>query len=98
MMQPCVNFVGTCHTGSASRLLREDTSLFTLTAIFIVIVTCTGATPNQEKAMRIKGLECLVSILKCMVEWSKDIYVNPHSHSNLSKSRVYKIFVITMTF
>ncbi|ESP03614.1 hypothetical protein LOTGIDRAFT_180087 [Lottia gigantea] len=25
-----------------------------------------GATPNQEKSMRIKGLECLVSILKCM--------------------------------
>ena len=37
--------------------------------------------------MRIKGLECLVSILKCMVEWSKDLYVNPHSQSNLSQSR-----------
>jgi brefeldin A-inhibited guanine nucleotide-exchange protein len=42
-----------------------------------------GATHNQEKSMRIKGLECLVSILKCMVEWSKDLYVNPHSQSNL---------------
>ncbi|CAF4488945.1 unnamed protein product [Rotaria sp. Silwood2] len=30
-----------------------------------------------------KGLECLVSILKCMVEWSKDLYVNPHLQSNL---------------
>ena len=29
--------------------------------------------------MRLKGLECLVAILKCMVEWSRDIYVNPHS-------------------
>ncbi|KYN11925.1 Brefeldin A-inhibited guanine nucleotide-exchange protein 1 [Trachymyrmex cornetzi] len=28
-----------------------------------------GASPNQEKSMRIRGLECLVSILKCMVEW-----------------------------
>lgn len=27
--------------------------------------------------MRIRGLECLVSILKCMVEWSRDLYVNP---------------------
>lgn len=36
-----------------------------------------GASPNQEKSMRIRGLECLVSILKCMVEWSKDLYVNP---------------------
>ena len=38
-----------------------------------------GATANQERSMRIKGLECLVAILKCMVEWSRDIYVNPHS-------------------
>ncbi len=28
--------------------------------------------------MRVTSLECLVSILKCMVEWSKDVYVNPH--------------------
>ena len=36
-----------------------------------------GASLNQEKSMRIRGLECLVSILKCMVEWSRDLYVNP---------------------
>ena len=30
--------------------------------------------------MRLKGLECLVSILKCMVEWSRELYLNPHSH------------------
>ncbi|KAK0173297.1 hypothetical protein PV328_006514 [Microctonus aethiopoides] len=36
-----------------------------------------GASPNQEKSMRIRGLECLVSILKCMVEWSRDLYINP---------------------
>ncbi|XP_048255616.1 brefeldin A-inhibited guanine nucleotide-exchange protein 1-like isoform X2 [Haliotis rufescens] len=44
-----------------------------------------GASPNQEKSMRIKGLMCLVSILKCMVEWSKDLYINPHSQSNLGQ-------------
>ena len=27
--------------------------------------------------MRVKGLECLVSILKCMVEWSRDYYIDP---------------------
>ena len=43
-----------------------------------------GATQLQEKSMRIKGLECLVAILKCLVEWSRDIYVNPHSQSNLA--------------
>ncbi|XP_020613851.1 brefeldin A-inhibited guanine nucleotide-exchange protein 1-like [Orbicella faveolata] len=39
-----------------------------------------AATPVQEKSMRLKGLECLVSILKCMVEWSRELYLNPHSH------------------
>lgn len=36
-----------------------------------------GISPQQEKAMRVKGLECLVSILKCLVEWSHDLYINP---------------------
>ena len=42
-----------------------------------------GATPQQEKRMRMKGLHCLVSILKCMVEWSKDLYTNPNMQTNL---------------
>ena len=42
-------------------------------------------TPVQERALRIKGLECLVAILKCMVEWSsRDLYVNPNAHSNIA--------------
>lgn len=44
-----------------------------------------GATPGQEKSMRIRGLECLVSILKCMVEWSKDLYVNPNTQTTLGE-------------
>ncbi|RWS13810.1 brefeldin A-inhibited guanine nucleotide-exchange protein 1-like isoform X6 [Dinothrombium tinctorium] len=44
-------------------------------------------TPNQERNMRIKGLECLVSVLKCMVEWSKDLYVNPHQLANLGQNK-----------
>lgn len=44
-----------------------------------------GATTNQEKSMRIKGLECLVSILKCMVEWSKDLYINPNLQTTLGE-------------
>lgn len=39
----------------------------------------------QELTLRKKGLECLVSILKCMVEWSKDQYVNPNSQTSLGK-------------
>ncbi|XP_059050657.1 brefeldin A-inhibited guanine nucleotide-exchange protein 1 [Achroia grisella] len=44
-----------------------------------------GATPNQEKSMRIRGLECLVSILKCMVEWSKELYINPNLQTTLGE-------------
>ena len=40
--------------------------------------------------MRIKGLECIVAVLKCMVEWSRDMYVNPHSQSNLSNDHKSK--------
>ena len=36
-----------------------------------------GATTLQEKMLRVKGLECLVSILKCMVEWSREYYIDP---------------------
>ncbi|XP_022248093.1 brefeldin A-inhibited guanine nucleotide-exchange protein 1-like isoform X1 [Limulus polyphemus] len=46
-----------------------------------------GATVNQEKCMRIKGLECFVSILKCKVEWSKDLYVNPNQQTSLGQER-----------
>lgn len=45
-----------------------------------------GATTFQEKTMRIRGLECLVSILKCMVEWSKDQYVNPNLQTSLGEA------------
>ncbi|KAG5838550.1 hypothetical protein ANANG_G00224830 [Anguilla anguilla] len=46
-----------------------------------------GMTPLQELSLRKKGLECLVSILKCMVEWSKDLYVNPNLLANLGQER-----------
>ncbi|CAF3428875.1 unnamed protein product [Rotaria sp. Silwood1] len=42
-----------------------------------------GCSPTEEHNLRMKGLECLVSILKCMVEWSNNLYVNPHLQSNL---------------
>ncbi|MGH0145720.1 UNVERIFIED_CONTAM: hypothetical protein FKN15_024671 [Acipenser sinensis] len=46
-----------------------------------------GMTPLQELSLRKKGLECLVSILKCMVEWSKDLYVNPNLQANLGQEK-----------
>lgn len=43
-----------------------------------------SCTPGQLKALRLKSLECIVDILKCMVEWSRDLYVNPNTmKSNL---------------
>ncbi|UJR27887.1 hypothetical protein I4U23_009152 [Adineta vaga] len=42
-----------------------------------------GCSSTEEHNLRMKGLECLVSILRCMVEWSKDLYINPHLQSNL---------------
>lgn len=45
-----------------------------------------GTSLGQEKSMRIRGLECLVSILKCMVEWSKDLYV-PHLQAILGETK-----------
>lgn len=43
-----------------------------------------SCTPAQLKALRVKSLECIVDILKCMVEWSRDLYVNPNTmKSNL---------------
>uniref|UniRef100_A0A669P3B7 ADP ribosylation factor guanine nucleotide exchange factor 2 n=1 Tax=Phasianus colchicus TaxID=9054 RepID=A0A669P3B7_PHACC len=47
-----------------------------------------GMTPLQELSLRKKGLECLVSILKCMVEWSKDLYVNPNHQTSLGKIEI----------
>jgi brefeldin A-inhibited guanine nucleotide-exchange protein len=45
-----------------------------------------GCSSTEEHNLRMKGLECLVLILKCMVEWSNDLYVNPHLQSNLGFS------------
>uniref|UniRef100_A0A8C5WZE8 ARF guanine nucleotide exchange factor 2 n=1 Tax=Laticauda laticaudata TaxID=8630 RepID=A0A8C5WZE8_LATLA len=46
-----------------------------------------GMTPLQELSLRKKGLECLVSVLKCMVEWSKDLYVNPNHQASLGPDK-----------
>ncbi|XP_037068688.1 brefeldin A-inhibited guanine nucleotide-exchange protein 2-like [Pollicipes pollicipes] len=46
-----------------------------------------GVTLTQERSIRLKALECLVGLLKCMVEWSRELYVNPHSQTNLDTDR-----------
>ena len=43
----------------------------------------------QEKALRVKGLECLVAILKCMVDWSRELYVNPNAQLNIGVLFIY---------
>lgn len=44
-------------------------------------------TNSQERSMRLKGLECLVSILKCMVEWSNDLYINPNQQIDIAPTK-----------
>lgn len=39
--------------------------------------------PQQAQRMRHKGYQCIVGILNCMVEWSKELYTVPHQMSNL---------------
>ncbi|XP_021954399.1 brefeldin A-inhibited guanine nucleotide-exchange protein 1 isoform X2 [Folsomia candida] len=46
-------------------------------------VDLVGSNGFQEKAMRVKGIEGLVGILQCMVEWSQSLYVSSGSQSNL---------------
>lgn len=41
--------------------------------------------PTDALAMRIKGLECLASISRCMVEWIKDLHINPQQLTYLGK-------------
>jgi hypothetical protein len=57
-----------------------------------------GCSPTEEHNLRMKGFECLVSILKCMVEWSKDLYVNPHLQSNLGLLISFFILYIKILF
>lgn len=49
-------------------------------------VAAVGGSPQIEKEMRLTGLECLVSILKCMVEWSKELYAPPQLNFALPAS------------
>ncbi|CAH8653390.1 unnamed protein product [Heterobilharzia americana] len=38
---------------------------------------------QQQQVLRSSGLECLVLILRCMTEWSQELYINPESQSFL---------------
>ena len=33
---------------------------------------------TQERELKLKALECLVLILRCLVEWSRELYFNPN--------------------
>ena len=34
--------------------------------------------------IKVKALDCLVSMLKCMVEWSRELYTDPHINGQMS--------------
>ena len=39
---------------------------------------------ESETLIKVKALDCLVSMLKCMVEWSRELYTDPHVNSQMS--------------
>ena len=39
---------------------------------------------EQETLIKVKALDCLVSMLKCMVEWSRELYTDPHINGQMS--------------
>lgn len=71
--------------------VRQDPSGLLRQVLCVTILTCVCVCYPQELSLRKKGLECLVSILKCMVEWSKDMYVNPNLQANLGKCVVHSM-------
>nr|CAB3222754.1 brefeldin A-inhibited guanine nucleotide-exchange protein 1 [Phallusia mammillata] len=71
---------------NAANIFHQLVSL--LSKLAQVTHSHTGLTPPQEQAIRKKSLECLGMILRCMVEWTKDLYLNPHSMSHLGKEHL----------
>lgn len=65
--------------------MKQNKSWRIASCFIIALVLSWSHDFPQELTLRKKGLECLVSILKCMVEWSKDQYVNPNSQTSLGK-------------
>ncbi|CAH8676641.1 unnamed protein product [Schistosoma rodhaini] len=45
--------------------------------------TSSSSQQQQQQILRSSGLECLVLILRCMTEWSQELYINPESQSFL---------------
>ncbi|XP_053209714.1 brefeldin A-inhibited guanine nucleotide-exchange protein 1-like [Panonychus citri] len=76
-----------CNLSSANIFERLVNDLSRIAQGRGQLLDMSSVTANQERSMRIKGLECLVSILKCMAEWSKDLYVNPHQMANLNQNQ-----------
>ncbi|CAI2738986.1 unnamed protein product, partial [Dicrocoelium dendriticum] len=42
-----------------------------------------GISVTQRQALRTSGIECLVLILRCMIDWSHELYVTPEPQSFL---------------
>ena len=45
---------------------------------------------EEESVIRMKALECLVSMLKCMVEWSRELYYDPHLDELANMGKEYR--------
>ncbi|KAF7488125.1 Brefeldin A-inhibited guanine nucleotide-exchange protein 1 [Sarcoptes scabiei] len=74
-----------CNLSSENILGRLVTDLSKIAQGGGQILDSNFINSSQERSMRLSGLECLVSILKCMVEWSNDLYTNPHQQNCLNE-------------
>jgi len=70
---------------SAANIFEQLVSLLRKTAQIQDIPVSSNAVANEIRKMRKKSLECLVTLVKSLVEWCNDLYVNPQSMTNLGK-------------
>lgn len=71
-----------CDMNMANLFERLTTSLAKIAQGRYAVADSTSSV-GQRQAIRTSGLECLVLILRCMVDWSHELYMSPESQSFL---------------
>ncbi|KAF7260159.1 hypothetical protein EG68_02413 [Paragonimus skrjabini miyazakii] len=71
-----------CDMNMANLFERLTTSLAKIAQGRYAVADPTSSA-GQRQAIRTSGLECLVLILRCMVDWSHELYMSPESQSFL---------------
>ncbi|VEL29945.1 unnamed protein product, partial [Protopolystoma xenopodis] len=75
-----VNLAKLAHGG---RSPSTESSVLGTSSLYSNSTVAIALTAHQEQQLRIRGLECLTSVLHCMVTWSRELYVSPEQQSFL---------------